>query len=63
MYFGSETAQEWGPGKGDPGDAGGTFWLPNNAVLELRMVPPVSRGAQGDAQVLLPFSDRTAMPV
>ncbi|CAL8461581.1 g1112 [Coccomyxa elongata] len=50
VYFGSETAQEWGPGKGDLGDSGGAFWLPNNAVLELCMVPPVSRGAQGDAQ-------------
>ncbi|KAK9909661.1 hypothetical protein WJX75_005765 [Coccomyxa subellipsoidea] len=50
VYFSSETAQEWGPGRGDPGDHGGAFWLPGNALLELRMVPPVSRGAAGDAQ-------------
>jgi hypothetical protein len=53
VYFSSETAQEWGPGRGDPGDHGGAFWLPGNALLELRMVPPVSRGAAGDAQVRL----------
>ncbi|EIE22064.1 hypothetical protein COCSUDRAFT_66811 [Coccomyxa subellipsoidea C-169] len=50
VYFSSETAQEWGPGRGDPGDCGGAFWLPGNALLELRMVPPVSRGRAADAQ-------------
>ncbi len=56
VYFSSETAQEWGPGRGDPGDCGGAFWLPGNALLELRMVPPVSRGRAADAQVGLTFS-------
>ena len=52
VYFSSETAQEWGSGRGKPGEDGGAFWLPGNAVVELRMVPPVSRGPAGDAQVL-----------
>ncbi len=51
MYFSSETQQDWKPGKREPDDAGGAFWLPGNVLLELHMVPPMSRGQDGDAQV------------
>jgi hypothetical protein len=51
VYFSSETQQEWRQGRGDPGDPGVAFWLPGNALVELLMVPPTSRGSDGDAQV------------
>ncbi|CAK0747075.1 hypothetical protein CVIRNUC_001740 [Coccomyxa viridis] len=50
MYFSSETQQDWRPGKREPDEAGGAFWLPGNVLLELQMVPPMSRGEAGDAQ-------------
>lgn len=53
MYFSSETQQDWKPGKREPDDAGGAFWLPGNVLLELHMVSPMSRGQDGDAQVTL----------
>jgi hypothetical protein len=56
MYFSSETQQDWKPGKREPDDAGGAFWLPGNVLLELHMVPPMSRGQDGDAQVTLQSS-------
>ncbi len=39
-------------GKREPDEAGGAFWLPGNVLLELHMVPPMSRGQNGDAQVM-----------
>ena len=51
MYFSSETQQDWKVGKREPDEAGGAFWLPGNVLLELHMVPPMSRGQNGDAQV------------
>ena len=51
MYFSTETQQDWRPGKREPDDAGGAFWLPGNVLLELQMLPPMSRGRDGDAQV------------
>ena len=53
MYFSSETQQDWKPGNREPDDAGGAFWLPGKVLLELHMVPPMSRGQDGDAQVTL----------
>lgn len=50
MYFSNETQQDWRPGKREPDEAGGAFWLPGNVLLELHMVPPTSRGQDGDAQ-------------
>ena len=54
MYFSSETQQDWRPGKREPDEAGGAFWLPGNVLLELQMVPPMSRGEAGDAQACMP---------
>ena len=54
MYFSNETQQDWRPGKREPDEAGGAFWLPGNVLLELHMVPPMSRGRDGDAEVTTP---------
>ncbi|CAL5219058.1 g818 [Coccomyxa viridis] len=50
MYFSNETQQDWRPGKREPDEAGGAFWLPGNVLLELHMIPPTSRGSDGDAE-------------
>ena len=60
MYFSNETQQDWRQGKREPDEAGGAFWLPGNVLLELHMVPPMSRGQNGDAQVI--FNRLDLMP-
>jgi hypothetical protein len=49
-YYVQEGQQKWAPARGKRGDGGVALWLPAGVMVELAMVPRVSRGAVADAQ-------------
>lgn len=42
MHQGQEAQQWWKPKEGEPGEDGGTFWLPGEAFVEMHMADDVS---------------------
>jgi hypothetical protein len=49
VYFSQQTRQNWQQPKDmEPGQDGGALWLPGSTMLELRMLPTVSRGQSAD---------------
>jgi hypothetical protein len=49
LYFGQETQQSWRPRKQGLETDGAAIWLPNNALVEIQMIPPQSRGSSADS--------------
>jgi hypothetical protein len=49
-YYVQEGQQKWALARGKGGEGGVALWLPGGVMVELAMVPRVSRGAVADAQ-------------